>query len=270
VSALGRTRALLGKELLDIRRHPTVFLPAVIIALAVTSLPVFVTVVVPRVTGEALSESNDFEEAIEAYRRWPEMQGLDIEALVQASMFQYFLLLLVLAPITSSIAVASDSIVSEKQARALEPLLATPITTAELLAAKVLGALLPAVAMIGVTLAIYFGAIALLAREGVLAAVLSLRSLALILLVGPLASLAALQLAVCVSSRVDDARTAQQVGALVILPVVGLFVAQLVGGLALTVPVLLVVALALVAVNGGLLWLAIRIFDRESILTRWR
>ena len=265
-----RARALLGKELMDLRRHPMLFLPAIIIALAVTFLPVFVTVVVPRVTGEQLSDSNDFEEVLERYRQQHEMQGLDVEAVVQASMFQYFLLLLVLAPITCSISVASDSIVSEKQARALEPLLATPITTAELVGAKVMGALLPAVAMIGVTLVLYFGAIAVLARDGVLAAVLSLRSLALVLLVGPLASLAALQLAVCVSSRVSDARTAQQVGALVILPVVGLFIAQMVGGLSLTLPVLLAVALALAVVNAVLLWVAVHIFDRESILTRWR
>jgi hypothetical protein len=104
----------------------------------------------------------------------------------------------------------------------------------------------------------------------VLAAVLGVRSLALILLVGPLASLAALQLAVCVSSRVSDARTAQQVGALVVLPVVGLFLGQLVGGLSLTLPVLVTIALLLVAANAGLLWAAVRIFDRESILTRWR
>jgi ABC-type Na+ efflux pump permease subunit len=258
------------KEMMDLRRHPTLFLPAIIVACAVTFLPVFVTVVVPHVTGEQLSESNDFEETLESYRQQPEMRALDVEAVVQASMFQYFLLLVVLVPVTCSISVASDSIVSEKQSRALEPLLATPITTVELLAAKVLGALLPAVLMILVTLALYFGAIALLAREGVLAAVLGVRSLALILLVGPLASLAALQLAVCVSSRVSDARTAQQVGALVVLPVVGLFLGQLVGGLSLTLPVLVTIALLLVAANAGLLWAAVRIFDRESILTRWR
>ena len=40
--------------------------------------------------------------------------------------------------------VAAYSVIGEKQARTLEPLLATPITTFELLAAKVLGALLPA------------------------------------------------------------------------------------------------------------------------------
>ena len=261
---------MLGKELLDLRRHPTLFLPAIIVAFAVTFLPVFVTVVVPHVTGEQLSDSNDFTDELESYRRQPEMRALDVEAAIQASIFQYFMLLLVVVPVTCSISVASDSIVSEKQSRALEALLATPITTVELLAAKVVGALLPAVVMIVLTLVLYFGAIALLAREGVLAAVLSLRSLALILVVGPLASLAALQLAVCVSSRVSDARTAQQVGALVVLPVVGLFVGQLVGGFSLTAPLLAGIALLLLALNAALLWVAVRIFDRESILTRWR
>ena len=38
---------------------------------------------------------------------------------------------------------AAHAVVGEKQARTLEPLLATPITTVELLVAKVLGALVP-------------------------------------------------------------------------------------------------------------------------------
>ena len=74
----------------------------------------------------------------------------------------------------------------------------------------------------------------------------------------------------CVSSRVNDARSAQQIGALVILPWSACSSGQLVGGLSLTPPVLATIALLLVAANAGLLWVAVRIFDRESILTRWR
>ena len=58
----------------------------------------------------------------------------------------------------------------------------------------------------------------------------------MLFLLGPLASLTALQLAVCVSSRVNDARSAQQLAALVVLPITGLLIAQLTFGFVLTVP----------------------------------
>ena len=70
---------------------------------------------------------------------------------------------------------------------------------------------------------------ALFANPGVFRALLTPASLAIIFVLGPLAALAALQLAVCVSSRVNDARSAQQIGVLVILPIAGALVLQLTG-----------------------------------------
>ena len=89
-------------------------------------------------------------------------------------------------------------------------------------------------------------------------------------MLGPLAALAALQLAVAVSSRANDARSAQQIGALVIFPIAALLVLQLTGSFQLTVPVIAFMALALAGVNVGLGLLGIALFDRESILTRWK
>ena len=72
------------------------------------------------------------------------------------------------------------------------------------------------------------------------------------------------------SSRVNDARTAQQIGVLIILPIPGLLIGQLMGALTLTGPVIALIAAGLAVLNAGLMWLAIRLFDRETILTRWR
>jgi ABC-2 type transport system permease protein len=101
-------------------------------------------------------------------------------------------------------------------------------------------------------------------------ALLTPASLAIVFVLGPLAALAALQMAVCVSSRVNDARSAQQIGALVILPVAGLLVAQLSGFFVLTGTTIAFLTLVLLAVNAGLMLLGIRLFDRETILTRWK
>ena len=265
-----RTVALLGKELADLRQNPSVFMPAAFTGVLSILLPFFVAIVVPYVTGERLSDSSDFEVALEMYREQPSTRALDPEGAVQAWIFQQFLILLVLTPVAGSMAVAAYSVIGEKQARTLEPLLATPLTTQELLAAKVLGSLIPALLLTIACLALYVAGVALLAQPGVFRVLLTARSLGIMFLLGPLAALAALQLAVCVSSRVNDARSAQQIGALIILPISALLVAQLLGGIQLTVPAILLIALVLLVLNAGLMRLAVALFDRESILTRWK
>jgi ABC-2 type transport system permease protein len=96
------------------------------------------------------------------------------------------------------------------------------------------------------------------------------RSLAVTFLLGPLASLASLQLAVCVSSRANDPRSAQQIGVLILLPIAGLLAAQLLGSLQLTLAISGLIAVGLTIMNLALMVLGVRVFDRESILTRWR
>ena len=86
-------------------------------------------------------------------------------------------MLFLLTPITGAMALAAHAVVGEKQARTLEPLLATPITTAELLVAKVLGALTPTLVLSGAALLVYFCGIALFAEPGVMRAMLVPRTL---------------------------------------------------------------------------------------------
>jgi len=267
---MSRTRALLAKEVADLRRNPALFVPAILAGTLSMILPFVIAVVVPVLAGERLSESSDFEIALEMYRDHPALRALDPEAAVQAWIFQQFLVLLVLTPVTGAMSVAAASIVGEKHARTLEPLLATPLTTFELLAAKVLGAFLPALALTTATFGVYLLGVVVLAEPGAFRALLLPPSLAVTFLLGPLVSLAALQLAVCVSSRVNDARSAQQIGALVVLPLTALFILQITGMLRLTMPMVGAAALVLVVLNVGLMLLGISLFDRESILTRWK
>ncbi|HZM97202.1 MAG TPA: ABC transporter permease subunit [Vicinamibacterales bacterium] len=265
-----RMLALLHKELADERQNLSLFVPSLIVAVVAILLPVFVAIIVPYATGERLSDSSDFEIAIELYRSQPGTRALDPEAAIQAYLFQFFAVMLVLIPVTSSMSLAAYSVVGEKQARTLEPLLVTPITTFELLGAKVLGAFMPSIVLTAVSYIVYVLVTVIFARTGVAGILLGARSIATVFVLGPLAALAALQMAVCVSSRVNDARTAQQIGVLVILPIPGLLVGQLFGALTLSVPVIAMIALGLLVINAGLMWLAIALFDRETILTRWK
>ena len=65
---------------------------------------------------------------------------------MQIYLINEFLLLFMMMPLIIPITIAAYSIVGEKTTRSLEPLLATPITTAELLIGKGLAAAIPAIA----------------------------------------------------------------------------------------------------------------------------
>ena len=267
-----RIRALVAKDFAELRQSPGIFIPSLLTGLAAIFYPFVIAVIIPAVTGERLSDSSDFEVAKLFYQTEPGVSNLSPEAAVQAFIFQQTLALLVgLTTVTGGMSVAAHSVIGEKQARTLEPLLSTPLKTSELLAAKVVSAALPGVVLTTGCFALYVALIAAIAEPGVWMALLTPRSLGLVFIVGPLASLLGLQLAVCASSRVNDPRSAQQLGALVlILPVGILQVAQFVAGVVLTAPILLAISAVLIVGNLFVLRAAISLFDRESILIRWK
>jgi ABC-2 type transport system permease protein len=72
-----------------------------------------------------------------------------------------------------------------------------------------------------------------------------------------------------VSSRVNDPRVAEQLSAVVVLPLLLLFFGQIAGIVLLSRRLMLLLALALAALDVVLVFLAVRLFQRETILTRW-
>jgi ABC-2 type transport system permease protein len=262
-----RVRALLGKELLDAARNRAALVPVAIVALLSVALPLGLAIAIPALTGQPLSGDADMTGIVE---RLGIGRGLPSETRLQIFLFQQFLLLFLLTPVTGAMALAAHAVIGEKQARTLEPLLATPVTTAELLVAKVLGALLPTAAMTLAALGLFAGLVAWLAEPGVAGAVFDARALVLIGGVGVGVALVALQTAILISSRVNDARTAQQFGVLIILPLTVLLAAQFSGMFWLSARTLAAMALALLVLWVLLTALSVAVFDREAILTRWR
>jgi ABC-type Na+ efflux pump permease subunit len=263
----GRLRALFRKELLEVSRNRMVLFPVVLMTVIMIVLPFIVALIVPALSGNRLSSDRDFERVSRLIGSPP---GLTPDARVQVFLFQQFLLMFLLTPITGAMSMAAHSVIGEKKERTLEPLLSTPLTTAELLVAKVLGALAPTMAISLAGLAIYCAGIAVLAAPGVLPAMINARTLMLIAFVGPAASLVALQSAIVISSRVNDARTAQQFGVLIVLPMTGLLVAQFTGRFWLSAWQMGLIGAGLLVVWFFLTLFSVAIFDRETILTRWK
>ena len=167
--------------------------------------------------------------------------------------------------------IASYSFVGEKLEKSLEPLLATPTTDGELLFGKSLAAFIPCVG------ATYIGALIFViiidAWSVLNLSVLLVPSLYWAIVMGfvtPLVCILSVEANVIISSRVNDIRAAQQLGAFVILPIVLVLI------FATTVTTFPLVTLALILAGGlaiadiGLFYLSKATFQREEILTKWK
>jgi len=186
-------------------------------------------------------------------------------------MVNQFLLLFMMMPLIIPVTIAAYSIVGEKTTHCLEPLLATPITTAELLIGKSLAALIPGVLATWLSFSV-FAVIAYMMVQSpeLLRRILDPMWIIAIGLIGPLLALAGINVTLMVSSRVSDPRTAEQVSMMLVLPLLGVFFAQIAGVLMVNAQVMQLAAIILVVIDAGLVYLAVRVFQRETILTKWK
>jgi ABC-2 type transport system permease protein len=268
--SLGRIATLIGKELREFRASPTALAPVALLMVMCTAVPFVLVVIVPWATGQSLTSDKAIQLVVATARgRTPELARLAPDAATEGFLFQQFLLLYLIVPIVGAVSLAAYSVVGEKQGRTLEPLLTTPMSTVEILVAKVLASFLPSLIIEAVGLSVYFLMVGVAGSPGVLRSLVSMRSVLLVGVLGPFASLAALQATIAVSSRVNDPRSAQQVAVLVILPLVGMLIGQVVGSFFLTTSILLLVCAAMITTWILLILLSVALFERETILTRW-
>jgi ABC-2 type transport system permease protein len=265
-----RIGAIVRKDATELLHRPGTLVPPLLLLVTATLPAFFVAVFVPAWTGERLDDGELAAAARAAATRLPALAALPAVAQVQVMLFQQFLLLWLTAPVAGTMALAAQSVIGEKQARTLEPLLATPLKTSELLVAKALTPLALSMALHLLGVGLYVAGIAALAEPGVAGAFVNPSSLLILFGIAPLVTLLSLQLAVILSSRVNDPRSAQQLGALIVLPMTGLFVAQLIRGFLVGDGVLLAVIAALAALNAIALVVGVRVFDRERILLAWK
>jgi len=197
--------------------------------------------------------------------------GLQGTECMQYFLVSQFMMLFMMIPVIIPVTIASYSIVGEKSTRTLEPLLATPVTTLELLGGKALAAALPAVGATWLSFLIFaVGTRILVDSPAILARLFSPLWLLAIFLVGPLMAIAGVSVAVMVSSRVNDPRVAEQVSALVLIPLIALVLGQSFGLIYIDETLIVWIALALLIIDAGLLYFSTQLFQRETILTRWK
>jgi ABC-2 type transport system permease protein len=196
-------------------------------------------------------------------------EGIPADALTTVlNAFSFFY---ITGAVTLPTAIASYSLVGEKVQKSIEPLLATPTTEAEILLGKSIAAFLPPIA------AIYIGAVLFMA----LIDSLTYSTLGyfyfpnwnmgvIILLLAPLGSILSIEFDILISSRVNDVRAAQQLGGIVALPFLGIYILAEASILSLETINLLIISASLVAIDVILFYISKAVFCREKILTKWK
>ena len=193
-----------------------------------------------------------------------------VAVVVAPALMDAFSVWFLIASVTIPTAIASYSLVGEKLQKSLEPLLATPMTDGDILLGKNISGLLIPVA------SIYAGSVLFMTlmdhfTQGVLGYLYYPNwHMGAILLVVPLASLMSVEINIIISARMTDARSAQQLGTLLILPFIGLYLASELGIFPFTDTNLLVLAGALALIDLAFYFVSKATFQREEILTRWK
>lgn len=261
---MDKIRTIIDKEWAEVFKNRLVLFTVGFMPVLFTALPL---IMIAMGSGQA-----GMGDATDMPPQFAEMCGdLTGAACFTLMMVNQFLLLFMLMPLIIPVAIAAYSIVGEKTTHCLEPLLATPITTAELLIGKSLAALIPGVLATWLSFGVFVvGAYLMVPSPVLLRRILDPMWLIAIGLVGPLLSLAGINVTIIVSSRVSDPRTAEQASMMLVLPLLGLFFAQMAGVILINAQVLLLAALVMALVDAGLVYLGTRAFQRETILTKWK
>lgn len=260
----GAVRAVVAKDLLAVTRSASVVVPMLLVpALLLVALPALVGLAAgsgsaPDVTSFLAQLPADVAEPVARLPRREQLVVL-VNGYLMAPLF-------LIVPITVSCVLAADAFAGERERRTLETLLHLPIDTRDLFLAKLLGAFAPAVAVSWLGFAC-FALVANATAWPILGRVFVPTALWLVVIlwVGPAVAALSLGVMVRVSARATSAQEANQLGSVVVLPLVFLAVGQATGLLLVDLPVALAIGGGVWVVAGLLCWRGARRFTRDRL-----
>ncbi len=259
-----KIRTIIEKEWAEVFKNKMVLFTVAFMPLILTALPLITVATTNSLGAEEMGNSTPdafFGELC---------TGLNEVDCVNVYMLTLYVLLFMIMPVMIPVSIAAYSIVGEKTTRSLEPLLATPITTVELLIGKMAAAVIPAIGVTWISFGIYLVGARMMVNDAVFERLLDPMWLIAIFVAGPLMALMAVSVAVMVSSRVNDPRVAEQLSGAVILPIILLVVGQSVGFIIISQELILVISGVVLVIDAILLYFTNAVFSRETILTRWK
>jgi ABC-2 type transport system permease protein len=170
-------------------------------------------------------------------------------------------------PTMAATVLAANSFAGEKERHTLEGVLYTPVSDTELVLGKILGAVMPAVAVSWVCFLIYTILVNLLGNPLIGHPYFpTLNWWVLMLLVVPAVSLFVTACVVWVSARVSSYQSANSIAGFAVLPLILLVVGQATGVMLLGPALFAVLGLVLVTLDVLMMRWIIATFDRERVV----
>ncbi len=260
------------KDWLEIRRNREVLFPLIVIpVLFAIMLPIVAVLPTLPIPSEASSAG-----LLQVIKSFPSHVKLEISGMTGRQSIIYLILLYLFAPvfliipIMASSVIASDSFAGEKERKTIEALLATPLSDSELLLGKMLVSFAPAVITTAASFALY-SAVADYLTMGIFNGRLLLPNQVWLLLIfglSPALAFADIGLTVLLSARLKGVKEAQQISALLLVPLIAAVLGQASGAMALDPTLVNVLIVLLVAADAIIFAVSIKTFGRNRMLTR--
>ena len=251
------------KEIKEVLKNKNIWLPILIITVLFSiAMPLIITIA----SGSILEDEDTAKFMSKVFG-----QVDDPEKVFIGFIIKQFLIFLLMIPAMVPSLIAPASVLMEKENNTLEPLLGTPIKTRELLFGKSLTAMVPAFVIstinfliltlvVDVVLYIKMGYTPLPTVEWLIVA----------FILSPILSFLLTMISIIVSSKSTDIRSAQGIGSVIIFPIYLIIGLQIAGFFLINITYLLLGCLGFLILCPILLRIAVRVFDRENILTKWK
>lgn len=264
-----RIKALIRKDLYEILNAKMVLLPMIVV-------PVMMAVIVPAsmivavgLGGTEMVNGVDQFENLMPFYHFPEAVESLAEKLLYIALNFSFLPLFLIIPLMVSSIIAVNAVVGERERGTLETLLYTPLSNRELIVGKLLSAFLPGALIAPAAFILYFGVSNILSH--LFFGLILVRAwiwLPALLILSPAVSLLGLGVSLLVSLKAKTFMEAQQMSAMVVLPMVILMIAQLTGVLIFSIPAMTLMGTLLLLGDFLLITQLMPRFDRERLVNR--
>jgi ABC-2 type transport system permease protein len=260
------------KDWLEIRRNWEVLFPLIVVPLVFAVLLPIIAVI-PTLPVPEQASSAGLTAIIKSFPSHVKSEILGMngrQAILYLILLYLFAPVFLIIPIMASSVIASDSFAGEKERKTIEALLATPLSDGEMLLGKMLVSFVPAVVTTAASFALYSGITDYL-TIGIFGGRLLLPNQVWLLLIfglAPALAFADIALTVLISARVKGVREAQQISALLLIPLIGVVLGQASGAMALDPTLVDVLIAALVAFDIVVFAGAIKAFGRNQMLSR--
>ncbi len=266
-----RIRNVLLHEWSYLAKSPSNLLYITLIPLLLTGEALVVIALVHRFAGTAIASSGAIGPILDRMvAALPTLATTSRDEQILAFLVYQFGFFSLLVPAMIANVFSTLSLVEEKLSRILEPLLATPVRTWELLLGKALAGAIPAVLVSWLCTALFLAGGTALGWAGAIRAVLTPAWLLCVLLLSPIVALLSFLIGIVGSARAADPKSAQGAAVFLVLPIFGLVALQVTGLVWFGLGTVLALAAGLALVDLLLLWLAVRLFSRETVVIRWK